>query len=477
MGAGFVSRRRNPGAFKKRRCRSPEPGFGRLTSSGSGAVTADAGELSQSQYISRQVKQKNLHIVNFPEIFRFYGQTVAVEFFLAVLNRLETYISSSMLPVFAIGGNRLPRAGAQFEQIVHAMLHGAMHSVMCHPLTVANREIVAAMAVEDPGSLASTPLPGDVDGRVATILKLLRGDSRSVALSVTMADTDIVVVVTVDNPRTCDVAPTWASTSIDDRRIARFRMDMAAAAAAYTAIAEDRLRFVEQPVAACGNFDTELYRERLVRIPDDAGQSIMPSAFLPSLERLGLTRAFDVAVVKKTMEALRLRPDDVLGCNISALSVAHDFWWQGVLSSLDKSPDIAVRMIIEVTETAIPPNAQSAVKLLEAFRERGCRIALDDFGSGHASVAAARNLTPTIIKIDRSLISASSQKPPDSLQRTIGLAGALAPVVVIEGVENGADLSRAAAAGAQWVQGFFIDDWKRRPEIVNDKSVENLKTV
>jgi len=247
---------------------------------------------------------------------------------------------------------------------------------------------------------------------------------------------------------------------IATRSTAEYRANMAAAVAAHAALLDGQLRFVEQAVSSSGCDAAQLYRERLARIGTVAGQTIMPAAFLPALERLELTRAFDALVVGLTIEELRRRPDAVLGCNISALSVAFDGWWYLILSELGADRSLAQRLVIEITETAQVPDEVSAGRLLEALRACGCRIALDDFGEGHSSIARARWMRPDIIKIDRSFIASSQDgsAPYAFLRRLVGLADILAPVVVVEGVDCQSGLESARLAAARWVQGFFVGE-------------------
>src|SRR6266702_4657757 len=97
------------------------------------------------------------------------------------------------------------------------------------------------------------------------------------------------------------------------------------------AIGDGRL-FLEQE-AVCnihGPLQT-LYHEALCRMRSAQNQSVIyPNAFIPSLERLGLMRAFDRYLVRQIIETLRLQPSATLGCNVSGQSVTNDGWWDAV---------------------------------------------------------------------------------------------------------------------------------------------------
>lgn len=250
----------------------------------------------------------------------------------------------------------------------------------------------------------------------------------------------------------------WDSSGASIPRVSnapQCRDDMGVAARAYAALEMRFLRLAEQQIVAAANPRDILYRECLARLSDNDGSAIMPGVYLPALERLGLTYAFDRGVLRETIMQLRSRPEAVLGCNVSALSICDDGTWSSAARDLARHPDLARRLVVEVTETVAPPNVTKALAQIEALRKLGCRVALDDFGSGWNSIAFARAVRPDIIKIDGTYVRdavrhASGQ---DLLSRMVGLSSCLAGEVVVEGVEDEQMLAAAAAAGAPWVQG------------------------
>ena len=236
---------------------------------------------------------------------------------------------------------------------------------------------------------------------------------------------------------------------------ALYRADMRHAASAYAAIASGRALFAEQPVAGIAG-GAELYRECLLRLTDGQGRRLLPGDVVPALERLGLTRAFDRQVVRKLVGELRRRPGDVLGCNISALSAANDFWWASLLSELSLDRPLAARLVIEITPTAAVPDMPEAVAFVAALRATGARVALDGFGVRVNTIAFAHQGTIDIIKIDSSYLHLSRTDEGRLLGHLALLARDLADEVVVEGVESEADLQLASGAGARWAQGHHI---------------------
>lgn len=238
-----------------------------------------------------------------------------------------------------------------------------------------------------------------------------------------------------------------------------YRADMARAALAFDALISGQAEFAEQAIASTADTGPELYRERLIRVRDDAGELIPAGELVQSIERLRLTRAFDYLVVQATLVELAARPEAVLGCNISSLSALHDDWWHQMLGELAERPDIAGRLIIEMTETAELPDVDGACRFISALRACGCRVAIDDFGAGTSSIAFVSRSSADIIKLDGSFIRNCDRKPGGEalLERLLSLVSHFAQTIIVEGVETEKELDRARSIGAQWVQGFHID--------------------
>ncbi len=251
--------------------------------------------------------------------------------------------------------------------------------------------------------------------------------------------------------------------------VARYRADMEAAVLAYTAVRSGKVQFAEQPIVAADAPETFLYRERLIRLTEvGSGKSIAPGTFLPALERLGLTATLDRWVLMDTLRQLNAEPELSLGCNVSAMSLNDDVCWNSCLRGLMARPDVAGRLVIEVTETALPADTATATDLLFALKGTGCRIALDDFGSGFSSIAFARVARPDIIKLDAVFVGETSETifGSELLSSLITMSSCMSSLVVVEGVEDAECLAVARLAGAQWLQGYHFG----RPEIPHDRS-------
>ena len=238
----------------------------------------------------------------------------------------------------------------------------------------------------------------------------------------------------------------------------QYKKDMAEIVAIFSLLMNGRMRFAAEVVANSSGAGQSLYYECLLRLEDANGRPVFPGSFLPLIERLGLTRPVDRKVVRSVIAELRKRSFISLGCNISGLSACNDVWWNSIINELRREPDVARRLVIEITETAAPPSSRGALELIAALRRTGCKIALDDFGAGYSSIAFARAASPDIVKVDSSFLRVRKRTPrePDLLRNLVALAGNLAPHVVVEGVETYDDLRLVAQSGANWCQGFLF---------------------
>lgn len=228
-------------------------------------------------------------------------------------------------------------------------------------------------------------------------------------------------------------------------RTKQLRDDMVLASRALAALRDGALHLVWQPVIAPGSGSGVFYYEALTRFTDALSPMPNVAATIEALERTGLIRAFDRRIISMVVSELETSVDVVLAVNISGLSATHDCWWASIFERLRARRDVARRLVIEMTETA--PLAKGSHQLASELHRLGCRIALDDFGVGHASVRQLLALAPDIVKVDRFFVhraaSASSQA---ALIHLVGLAGSLASSVVVEGIENDAEHRQAATA-------------------------------
>lgn len=236
----------------------------------------------------------------------------------------------------------------------------------------------------------------------------------------------------------------------------RYRCDMADAADLFALLNEGHVRPAWQAVrSAEGEI---LYQQCVLRAVGREEVYASPPRLVPALERLGFIQALDHHVVNQVVAELEAHPSVALGVNISTLSARLDGWWVNLVERLRRRPDVARRLIVEISDTAPLPSVRDAVIFAERLRKLGCRIAAESFGGGNVSIRQLRDLRPDIVKIAPFFLQRAQLSDGDrrALHHIIGLAGALAPVVIMGGVDTDDLADVARVVGMRWQQGSAV---------------------
>lgn len=278
--------------------------------------------------------------------------------------------------------------------------------------------------------------------------------------------------IEVSDPRTLDAAdidlilwaaqqsPTLEEVRAEDWR-AGYRADMAIAVRVWEAARAGRLQTRWQPVVDVYAGGATLYRESCMHVSPtpDHHAFLAPGTFMPCLERLRLTRAFDRCMAHRLLEALRQRPDANMGLNLSAHSARLDHWWALFLESLAREPLLARRLVVEIDcARAQLQDAEAVRDFCRCLAAYGCRIAMDAFGAGAAGLTFVQACKPDIVKLEAAFTRRACENPFgfESLKDMLELCARLAPRTVVSGIDREADLHVAMRAGAQWMQGYYL---------------------
>lgn len=234
---------------------------------------------------------------------------------------------------------------------------------------------------------------------------------------------------------------------------------------ALDAITPNRISLLVQGVHSVENPNEVLYGECLACLVSKAGRTYSAGHFIPLLDIWGQTPLLDRHVLRMALDELEADPHAVLGCNVSADSVVNSSEWAQTKQILLERSDLLPRLILEITETGSLGDMVAAKRWLKEARELGCRIAIDDFGSGHAVPIQLLALGVDIVKIDALFAHhiRASRIRGNSLVHMVGLAACFAPVIVVEGVETEEQLQMAHLAGATHVQGYHLSRPMERP--------------
>jgi EAL domain-containing protein (putative c-di-GMP-specific phosphodiesterase class I)/CHASE2 domain-containing sensor protein/GGDEF domain-containing protein len=199
--------------------------------------------------------------------------------------------------------------------------------------------------------------------------------------------------------------------------------------------------------------------EALIRWKHHKLGNIPPWKFISVAEETGAIDALTLWVADQAIrDQACLREQGItanFAINLSAGSLSDVNLCRELITRIRRA---GAAMTVEITETAMIGRPEQAALSLKAFQEAGIRIAIDDYGSGHSSLAYLKSLNADELKIDRSLILdvTSSRRDRLILKSTFDLARALGMKVICEGVEDELTFAALAALGCDMIQGYFV---------------------
>jgi diguanylate cyclase (GGDEF)-like protein len=202
--------------------------------------------------------------------------------------------------------------------------------------------------------------------------------------------------------------------------------------------------------------------EALLRWHHPQRGMLAPLEFMPAVEQTALIGPVTRYVIDQALTQLeRWRRSGVqldVAVNLSPLNLHDPQLPADVQALLSSHATAAGRLTVEITESAALADAERALAVLGALRAMDVGVSIDDFGSGHASIAYLARMPATELKIDRSLITSLCERRRDeAIVRTIlDLAGHLELRVVGEGVETSEVAQRLARLGCDAGQGYLF---------------------
>ncbi len=200
--------------------------------------------------------------------------------------------------------------------------------------------------------------------------------------------------------------------------------------------------------------------EALVRWQHPQRGLLLPGSFIAEAERCGAildigawvlrTACTDVAAWRRAGHPL------VLHVNVSVAQLLDDRLLELVDAVLRRTALPPGDLVVEITESMVLDNP-AVLARLHRLADVGVRVAVDDFGTGYASLTSLRELPVAVVKIDRSFVAGAESNPVDlaALEAIIQMTQRLGLTTIAEGVEELDQHVRLTAAGAQYGQGFL----------------------
>jgi diguanylate cyclase (GGDEF)-like protein len=227
------------------------------------------------------------------------------------------------------------------------------------------------------------------------------------------------------------------------------------------AVDEDQLMLVYQPKVTLRG-SPEYSAEALVRWRHPTRGLVAPAEFIPFAEQTGYIKSITNWVLEKAVAQCAAWRDAGLPMNISINISARDLMDPELpdrfAAILNKHGCAAHWIALELTESAVLDDPAHAIHNLERLNGLGCKLAIDDYGTGYSSLAYLRRLPVHELKIDKSFVMSMAGDASDALivRSTIDLAHNMGLRVVAEGVEDEATLERLRSIGCDLVQGFLL---------------------
>lgn len=228
------------------------------------------------------------------------------------------------------------------------------------------------------------------------------------------------------------------------------------------ALKEDSFVLYSQKMSPHSENKNNEIHEILIRLKMD-GEIISPGVFIPAAERYSLMTKIDMWVIKTLFKEIKnhktLENGTYFSINLSGQTLTDDSFIDFLNTALDGTRISPDKLIFEITETAAISNFNSATNFIQLFKERGCKFALDDFGSGMSSFQYLSELPIDYIKIDGSFVKNIHDNPfNQSVIKSISQIGhSLGLDIVAEFVENEEILADLDKSLIDYVQGYGIE--------------------
>jgi diguanylate cyclase (GGDEF)-like protein len=223
------------------------------------------------------------------------------------------------------------------------------------------------------------------------------------------------------------------------------------------AISDNRLRLAYQPVisAKTGNI---VHYEALLRIISKDGKISSAGPLIPVAERMGLIDVIDQMVFDMVMKELAMSPGVTLAFNVSNMTTNNHQWLKYATGILRDNPEVAKRTIVEITETAAQHDLRRTAYFVASLQAQGCKVALDDFGSGYTSFRQLKALDVDMVKIDGAFVKDITENSDNRffIKTLLDFTHGFGLTSVAEYIEKGETAKLLMDMGVDYMQGYYF---------------------
>ena len=173
---------------------------------------------------------------------------------------------------------------------------------------------------------------------------------------------------------------------------------------------------------------------------------------------MGLTEELDWAVVSAVCEAAGAAGGTRVACNLSGLSLQSPKFREEMRKLLEKTPGMADRLVVEITETAEIEQEDEAIQMIALLREHNIPVCLDDFGAGAAAFRYLRAFRVDYVKVDGIYVANAlhSERDRGFIAAMVDLARTVGAQVVAERIETEAEAALMLELGVRYGQGYLF---------------------
>jgi len=219
--------------------------------------------------------------------------------------------------------------------------------------------------------------------------------------------------------------------------------------------------------------------EALVRWRHPVKGTILPAEFIPVADDSGLIVPLGRLVLEEACREAAGWPPNSAGqqmsvsVNLSARQVAHPGLVETVVEVLEQTGLEPQRLKLEITETVLIEDTETALETLEKLKTLGVSLVLDDFGTGYSSLGYVKRFPIDVLKIDRSFVEKLGRGGEDDaiVNAVLSMGQALGLQVVAEGVETCDQARQLQSMGCSQAQGFLF----ARP-LTGDAAIELIRS-
>ncbi|WP_017296701.1 two-component system response regulator [Nodosilinea nodulosa] len=203
--------------------------------------------------------------------------------------------------------------------------------------------------------------------------------------------------------------------------------------------------------------------EALIRWQHPERQLVSPAEFIPCMEETGLVVPVGLVVLQQACEQLKIwQQQGAADWTVSVNLSVRQFDSPTLLADIDQVLATTginpVYLKLEVTESALMQDTESAIAVMEQLRSRQIQISLDDFGTGYSSLGYLHRLPIDTLKIDRSFVQQihTGNRNHQVINTIIALSSQLSLPVIAEGIETSEQLHCLQSLGCEFGQGYLF---------------------